>query len=136
MDMKNKRTCRSGLLPNERGNWLAWALPANAVKPGLNSDTGGFLIWMLVIIAGCLVLFVIVYAIRESWLKSDPTPAGGDFSLHDLRKLLRDGKMSQEEFERAKGRILAAHKAQSPGKKGSPPEDKEEDSEDTPPTED
>jgi hypothetical protein len=38
---------------------------------------------------------------------SDPTAASG-FTLSDLRELHESGQMSDEEFERAKGRVIAA----------------------------
>jgi hypothetical protein len=38
------------------------------------------------------------------------TGTAGNFTLSDLRQLVKDGKMTPEEFERAKNNILAAHK--------------------------
>jgi hypothetical protein len=63
-----------------------------------------------------VVIGVIVLAAAFQWFRkrfreqssSNATPGG--FSLGDLRALVKEGKMSPEEFERAKNKILAAHK--------------------------
>ena len=41
----------------------------------------------------------------------DPTTLPGGFSIGDLRQLAREGKISPEEFERAKAKVLDAIKS-------------------------
>lgn len=70
--------------------------------------------WSLVIIALAVAGFVGVSKLR-SWLKdddaaeSDASPVG--FTLSDLKRLHREGKISTEEFERAHGKMIGAAKA-------------------------
>ena len=66
--------------------------------------------WSLALIALVLVGFFAVVKLRQ-WLKSDDEPVGTGFSLSDLRQLHRQGMMTDEEFERAKGQILTGAKA-------------------------
>jgi len=73
----------------------------------------------LALIGVAIVLFLAVTAIRK-WLKDDTSPtAGVGFSLSDLRQLVREGKMTHEEFEKAKAIILAAAHKPAPEKKST-----------------
>ncbi|CAN5366455.1 hypothetical protein BH10PLA1_BH10PLA1_19360 [soil metagenome] len=57
-----------------------------------------------------IVLFLAVTAVRK-WLKDDTSATvGTGFSLSDLRQLHHAGKMTTEEFEKAKAIIRAAYK--------------------------
>ena len=63
------------------------------------------------VVVGVIVL-VIAFRVVRKRLRGQATsgsPPGG-FTLGDLRALVKEGKMSPEEFERAKDKILAAHK--------------------------
>ena len=68
--------------------------------------------WSLVLIFLLLAGFFVVARLR-SWLKSDDEPAGIGFSLSDLKRLHREGKLSDEELEKARSKILGAAKAMS-----------------------
>jgi hypothetical protein len=63
-----------------------------------------------------VVISVIVLAATFQWFRkhfkepSSTSSTPGGFTLGDLRALVKDGKMSPEEFERAKTKILDAHK--------------------------
>jgi hypothetical protein len=78
-----------------------------------SSNIGPVIGWSLV-----LILLVIggaagVMWLRR-WLKEDdlPTTTGGiGFTLSDLRQLHREGKMTDEEYERARSKMVAAGKA-------------------------
>ena len=59
-----------------------------------------------ILLALLLVGFAAVSKLRQ-WLKTDDTPVGLGFSLSDLRQLHREGKMTDEEFEKARSRIVA-----------------------------
>jgi hypothetical protein len=54
-----------------------------------------------------LVGFYAVVRVKRWVTKPDDVPAAG-FTLSDLRSLHRNGKMSTEEFEKAKAAIVAA----------------------------
>jgi len=68
--------------------------------------------WSLVLIFLLLAGFFVVARLR-SWLKSDDEPVGIGFSLSDLKQLHREGKLSDEELERARTKILGAAKEMS-----------------------
>jgi len=76
------------------------------------------MLWLIVILAAAV--FGVV-AIRRWTRKTDLPPAGG-FTLGDLRKLKKEGKMTEEEFKKAASRIMGDQSAQllSPEKKDPP----------------
>lgn len=80
-----------------------------AYVAGTNSMSGVYL-WSGVLIGLLLVAFY-AYTLLTRWMKSDDVPAAGrGFSLSDMRELHRTGKMSDEEFETARARLVAAAK--------------------------
>ena len=66
--------------------------------------------WSLVLIALLLIGFYAVTRLRH-WMREDEPAVGIGFTLSDLRQLHREGKMTDEEFERAKAKIVAGAKA-------------------------
>jgi hypothetical protein len=81
---------------------------ANPPYPLAESGVGSVIVWSLVLIALLLAGYFAVMTLR-SWLKSSDEPGGGiGFTLSDLRQLHRDGKMTDEEFERARARMVDA----------------------------
>ena len=68
--------------------------------------------WSLVLIALLVVGFFAISKLRQ-WLKDDAPMAGPaiGFTLSDLRQLHRQGKMTDEEFERARSKMVGAAKA-------------------------
>ena len=66
--------------------------------------------WSLVLIALLLVGFFAVTRLRQ-WMKEDDAPVSIGFTLSDLRDLRRQGKMSEEEYERARAKMMAGAKA-------------------------
>ena len=71
--------------------------------------------WAMVLL-GMLVAGLVVIAIakrRSDALKQQAAGGGGlPFTLHDLRKLHEEGELTDEQFERARQRIVAMSKAQ------------------------
>jgi len=65
--------------------------------------------WLLVLVALLVLGFVAVVRVKR-WVTKPDEPTGGGFTLSDLRALHRSGKMSAEEFEKAKAIILDAAK--------------------------
>jgi hypothetical protein len=65
------------------------------------AGTGSALIGTLILIVALILMFGAVAAYRK-WMRADTTPSGPGFTLSDLRKLHKEGKMTDEEFEKAK----------------------------------
>jgi uncharacterized membrane protein len=101
----------------------------------LSSDQAGFLaVWqsddgsgIASIIYGCLILIALVVLgyvgvtwVRK-WARSTSDIPDGGFSLSDLRALHREGKISNEEFEKTRSMIVAAAKKSSQYKDLLPP---------------
>ena len=75
---------------------------------------GGALLWSAVIIGLCLAMFFLVSVVRKK-LRDDGEASGTStgFTLADLRDLHRSGKMTDEEFEKAKSTLVEAIKKAS-----------------------
>lgn len=63
--------------------------------------------WSGVLIVLLVVAFAGVAVLKKRLTKPDETMSSG-FTLSDLRALHRNGKMSEEEFERAKEAVVSA----------------------------
>jgi hypothetical protein len=74
--------------------------------PMAEVDVFGIFKGSLLLIALVLVLFVVVTAIRK-WMKNDEYSVGAGFTLAELRELHKNGKMTTEEFEKARDILLA-----------------------------
>jgi uncharacterized membrane protein len=102
----------------------------------LAQDSGGSMLrviaWSLVLICLLMVGFFAISKLRH-WMRDDDMPAPGiGFTLSDLRQLHKQGQMTDEEFERAKSKIVGGAKAMAAklpdplardrgGAKGRPP---------------
>ena len=73
------------------------------------NDTKAIVVWSLVLLAVVIVGFVLAIWAKRRLREPDPEPTIG-FSLADLRELHRTGKISDEEFERARGKMAASLK--------------------------
>src|SRR5689334_15694901 len=88
-------------------------LPPFTANPALvlaASGMAGVLGWSLVLLVLIFIAFFAVVRLR-AWLKDDATPTSVGFSLTDLRQLHREGKMTDEEFEKARN-LMVAHAKQ------------------------
>ena len=63
--------------------------------------------WALVLVGVVLVGFYAVVQVKR-WVTKPDEPSGAGFTLSDLRTLHRSGKMTTEEFEKAKLAIVQA----------------------------
>ena len=93
---------------------LLTAAPAAFAFVAIAQDSGEGMLrvlgWSLVLICLLLVGFFAISKLRQ-WLKEDDTPAPGiGFTLSDLRQLHKQGQMTDEEFERAKAKIIGGAK--------------------------
>jgi hypothetical protein len=81
--------------------------------------------WSLVIIVLLLAAFAGVMYLRK-WLREPDEPSeASTFTLGDLRRYLREGKLTQEEYDRLRGQIVAVAKKDTrdplEGRKPKPP---------------
>jgi hypothetical protein len=63
-------------------------------------------LWSLALIGLLLVGFFVVMKVKARMREPDQ-PVSVGFSLSDLRQMHQQGQLSDEEFERAKGKLLA-----------------------------
>src|SRR6478735_8550552 len=72
---------------------------------------GSAILWSAIIIGLCLAMFFVLSAVRKK-LRDDADASGPStgFTLADLRELHRNGKMTDEEFEKAKATLVDAIK--------------------------
>jgi hypothetical protein len=81
-----------------------------AVIPLDSGGTGSVVIWSLVLI-GLLLLAFGVYSYFKKWMtQADEPSRGAGFTLSDLRALRDQGKMTGEEYEMARAKMVAAAK--------------------------
>ena len=89
--------------------------------------------WSLVLIVLLLAGFFAVSKLRH-WLQNDEPAVSIGFTLSDLRQLHREGKMTDEEYEKARSKMMAGAKAmtsklpdplarnrRNPADRGTPP---------------
>jgi hypothetical protein len=85
---------------------------ASTPDPETASWTGFYGALAIAGMLGIGMVIVIIVRKRSDAMQSRMNSFQSSFTLHDLRKLHEDGQLTDEEFERAKGRMLAAGKAQ------------------------
>ena len=67
--------------------------------------------WSLVVIVLVVAGFGVISWLRK-WLKEDDIPSGGvGFGLSELRRMHARGELTDEEFERARGKMTASAKS-------------------------
>jgi len=90
-----------------------------------SSETAPVIIWSLVLIVFLVAGFMLVAAVKKR-MRDDEVSAPGaaaGFTLSDLRQLHREGQISNEEFERAKEKIIGAAKKGARKNALKPPEE-------------
>lgn len=85
-----------------------------------SGSTAQFIIWVGVLIAASIVGGLIMLAVRRRMLSQDRDELDGSL-LDQLRKDLREGKLTQDEYDAIKRR-MAQQMAERLGAKGSTPE--------------
>ena len=76
-------------------------------------ESSSVFVWLIVLLIGLVVLFAGVAWARKR-LSPNEDFHGEGFTLSDLRQMHKDGKLSDEEFERAKAKMVdALHAAQA-----------------------
>jgi hypothetical protein len=104
---------------------MPWRLLADT-----ENSTGSIVLWSSVLVLAIIALFGAL-GIYRKWMNASDTPSSGPaFTLSDLRKLHKEGKMTTEEYEKAKTVIIGSLKAATAdpqgkgggtGAKGEPP---------------
>src|ERR1700722_7817830 len=93
------------------------AMAAFAVPTFLaDDDPFGIVIacfFMLVIVVGGF--YAVVWLRKRIWNSEDEAVSGGGFTLGDLRQLHKTGQICEEEFGRAKEKIIAASRRAAEG---------------------
>lgn len=84
--------------------------------PGLFRDV---LPWLIVLTVIVMVGAVIVYSLRKSLHDDQPGTTQG-FTLNDLRQLHASGKLSDEEFEKARTAMIKSVNPPRSGKEADP----------------
>jgi uncharacterized membrane protein len=84
-------------------------LTANTIIAQSGGTTGSIVVWSIGLVFLVLLLLAVIFWLRK---RLSPTREAGPsgFSLADLRSLRQKGAISDDEFERAKARILQALK--------------------------
>ena len=94
--------------------------PLSALRPVLvlfapvlaaddEAGVGGVILWSIVLFLLLIVGFWAVTRLKRRMADTGTQPgAEAGFTLSDLRRLHREGQMSDEEFERAKAKIVEA----------------------------
>jgi len=74
------------------------------------AESSQAMVWLVVVLVIVLILAGVVFWLRKR-LSPNEDFAGENFSLVELRQLHKDGKLTAEEFERAKAGLIAAANA-------------------------
>ena len=86
-------------------------MPASLANPLLaDGDPMQILVMSAALLACLIVLFAAVAWLRK-WSRRPDESLGTGFTLADLRQLHRSGQMTDEEFERAKAKIIQSAQA-------------------------
>ena len=75
-----------------------------------SSGSGSIVLWVLVLLALLVVGWLVVAYVRK-WVFAPDETEGAGFTLSDLRRMHKEGRMSDEEFEKAKTLIVGVAKA-------------------------
>ncbi len=76
-------------------------------------DTSGIssiIVWSGILF-GIIIAAFFAYSQLKRWMSDDEQPAAMGFTLADLRDLHRQGKMTDAEYELARGKMVASAKA-------------------------
>jgi len=91
------------------------AAPVYLLAQLTDQQTHNALVGSLILIVILMLLFGGVVLYRK-WMKADDTTTGEGFTLSDLRRLHKEGKMTTAEFESAKAILIGSLKKQQGNK--------------------
>ena len=86
--------------------------PLSSLPTIAANDVGPIIVWSLLLIVFLVLMFVAIVYFKK-WLSKDDEDSASDigFTLGDLRRLHKQGKMSDDEYEKARVKMIAATKA-------------------------
>jgi len=85
--------------------WLSTSLAATDVLPAPKSTFAEILPVLLVLVGVVFAGFIVISVVRK-WMRGDVGQPDQGFTLSDLRRLHREGKLSDEELERAESQMI------------------------------
>src|SRR4051794_7881293 len=89
--------------------WLPQSLTGAHLLAESEATMGEVMFWCILLFILVIVLFVGVIVLRKKFSPDEDFHHEG-FTLGDLRQMVKSGKMSPEEFDRAKEVLLATMK--------------------------
>jgi hypothetical protein len=81
----------------------------------VRTGTTDIVIWSLVLMGLLIVALAVVVRLKKKLTQADEISSPSGFTLSDLRQLYKSGKMSTEEFEKAKAQIVAIARTPASG---------------------
>ena len=78
----------------------------------------------IALLIGVLICFFTVTRVRRWFKKADESTPQTGFSLSELRKLQKEGKLSDQEFEKVKNLVAGAARREHLTPKDKPPADR------------
>jgi uncharacterized membrane protein len=84
------------------------------------TDYRSIFLWSFVLIVVVVAGFILVAWVKRRLQQPDSAAPALGFSLADLRELHRTGKISDEEYERARGKMAASLKRKEAEKPKKP----------------
>jgi hypothetical protein len=86
------------------------------------TGTTGVIVWSLVLIGFIIAGLAVALQVKKRITHVEPSSASpGGFTLSDLRQMVKEGKLTPEEFEKAKLKIVAAAKRATERSGNQPP---------------
>ena len=84
------------------------------------SSAGSIMFWSIVLVVVLILGLVVVMYVRRQITEPD-APSHIGFTLSDLRQMHKRGQMTDEEFEKAKAKIIGAAKSKAQAGGAAPP---------------
>ncbi len=73
----------------------------------VHDGSSDIIVWSLILLGILIIGLVVIVRLKKKLTQTDEQTAGVGFTLSDLRALHQNGKMTDDEFEKAKAQILA-----------------------------
>ena len=83
------------------------------MQPILSDSSSSAIVWSLVLVVIIVVGFLVVLRVKR-WVNAPDASSEAGFTLSDLRRMHKEGRMTDEEFEKARTLIIGAAKAPRP----------------------
>ena len=74
-------------------------------------SSGSIIFWLIVLIVLVVLGFLAAMFVKRWLMETSEEPRRAGFTLSDLRQMHKSGQMTDEQFERARQRIITSAKA-------------------------